>query len=76
MSYPRMALTWQSQSRASLVGGFGLAIICTESAKLRPSTHWISRFGPRRKRPVTPGPRETSQIKLLPSLAVTCTSNP
>jgi len=38
--------------------------------------HWICRFGPRRKRPATPTPHETSPIKLLPSLAVTCTSNP
>ena len=40
-----------------------------------PHTHWIPHFGPRRKRPVTPVPHETSPIKLLPSLAVTCTSN-
>ena len=39
------------------------------------TSHWICRFGPRRKRPVTPVPHETSPIKLLPSLAVTCTSN-
>ena len=38
--------------------------------------HWICRFGLRRKRPATPVPHETSPIELLPSLAVTRTSNP
>ena len=37
---------------------------------------WICRSGLRRKRPATPAPHETSPIKLLPRLAVTCTPNP